>query len=69
VEGVRDIEKCPIRKAGHNLFVDIHVQVDPQMTVVRAHDIAHQVKDQIKSALPQVKDVLVHIEPHGHRGE
>jgi len=68
VEGVRDIEKCLIRKAGHNLFVDIHVQVDPQMTVVRAHDIAHRVKDQIKSALPQVKDVLVHIEPHGHLG-
>jgi len=68
VEGVKDIEKCLIRKAGHNLFVDIHVQVDPQMTVVRAHDIAHRVKDQVKSALPQVKDVLVHIEPHGHKG-
>jgi cation diffusion facilitator family transporter len=68
VEGVREIEKCLIRKAGHHYFVDIHVQVDPQMTVVRAHDIAHQVKDRIKASLPQVRDVLVHIEPHGHQG-
>lgn len=65
VDGVGNIEKCLIRKAGHHLFVDIHVQVDPQMTVVRAHDIAHQVKDDIKAAMPQVRDVLVHIEPHG----
>ncbi len=66
VEGVKDIEKCLIRKAGPRLFVDMHVQVDPQMTVLRAHDIAHKVKDKIKDGMPQVEDVLVHIEPHGH---
>jgi cation diffusion facilitator family transporter len=67
VPGVCNIEKCFVRKAGYNFFVDMHVRVDPQMTVVRAHDIAHQVKDTIRAALPQVRDVLVHIEPDGHK--
>lgn len=67
VPGVCNIEKCLVRKAGYNLFVDMHVRVDPQLTVVRAHDIAHEVKDTIRAALPQVRDVLVHIEPDGHK--
>jgi divalent metal cation (Fe/Co/Zn/Cd) transporter len=41
----------------------MHVEVDPQMTVQQGHEIAHNVKDQIRSAVPSVYDVLVHIEP------
>jgi cation diffusion facilitator family transporter len=62
-EGVIGIEKCLIRKMGGRYFVDMHVEVDPQMTVVRAHQIAHEVKDRVRSKLPQIQDVLIHIEP------
>jgi divalent metal cation (Fe/Co/Zn/Cd) transporter len=48
---------------GHQLFVDMHVEVDPQMTVLRSHEIAHEVKDKIREQMPNVSDVLVHIEP------
>ena len=41
----------------------MHVEVDPQMTVLRSHEIAHDVKDTIRGAMPAVSDVLVHIEP------
>jgi divalent metal cation (Fe/Co/Zn/Cd) transporter len=41
----------------------MHIEVDPQMTVVRSHEIAHEVKDKIREAMPSVHDVLVHIEP------
>jgi divalent metal cation (Fe/Co/Zn/Cd) transporter len=41
----------------------MHVEVDPQMTVQRSHDIAHTVKDKVRETLPRIKDVLVHIEP------
>jgi divalent metal cation (Fe/Co/Zn/Cd) transporter len=33
------------------------------MTVLRSHEIAHDVKDKIRDAIPAVSDVLVHIEP------
>jgi cation diffusion facilitator family transporter len=61
--GVEYVEKCVVRKMGYHYFVDMHVQVDPQMSVQRAHEISHQVKDQVRNTLPSVRDVLVHIEP------
>ncbi len=65
VDGVARVEKCFVRKAGHLLFVEMHVEVDPQMTVRRSHEIAHDVKDKIRETMPAVRDVLVHIEPLG----
>ena len=43
----------------------MHVEVDPQMTVLDSHKIAHDVKDKIRDALPAVSDVMVHVEPLG----
>jgi len=63
VQGVDCIEKCLVRKVGNDFFVDMHTQVDPQMTVQRSHDIAHDVKDRIRDQVPAVRDVLIHIEP------
>jgi cation diffusion facilitator family transporter len=61
--GVERVEKCFARKAGHLYFVEMHVEVNPQMTVLRSHEIAHDVKDKIRAVMPEVSDVLVHIEP------
>ncbi len=63
--GVDRVEKCFVRKVGYQYFVDMHVEVDPQMTVLRSHEIAHEVKDKVREAIPAVTDVLVHIEPLG----
>lgn len=63
VSGVAGVEKCFVRKMGYHYFVDMHVEVDPEMSVQRAHDIAHLVKDKIRGELPAVHDVLIHIEP------
>jgi cation diffusion facilitator family transporter len=65
IPGVARVEKCFVRKMGYQLYVDMHVEVDPQMTVLRSHEIAHDVKDKICGSLPAVSDVLVHIEPLG----
>jgi len=48
---------------GWQLYVDMHVEVDPQMTVLRSHEIAHAVKDKIRNTMSAVNDVLVHVEP------
>src|SRR5438874_10434704 len=63
VAGVEAVEKCLVRKMGYNYYVDMHVEVDPQMTVQRSHEIAHEVKDKIRSRIHAVRDVLIHIEP------
>jgi cation diffusion facilitator family transporter len=65
IPGVERVEKCFVRKMGYRLYVDMHVEVDPQMTVLHSHKIAHDVKDKIRDTIPAVADVLVHIEPLG----
>lgn len=64
-QGVDGVEKCFVRKMGFQLYVDLHVEVDPQMTVQASHDIAHKVKNHIRAQIPAVHDVLVHVEPRG----
>lgn len=63
VEGVLAVEKCYGRKSGTQYFFDLHVEVDPQMTVHDAHVVAHKVKDRILEDRDYAKNVLVHIEP------
>ena len=48
---------------GPTLYVDLHLEVDPQLSVIKAHEIAHEVKNRIRVEWPAVADVMVHIEP------
>ena len=61
--GVQRVEKCHVRKMGHRYYVDMHLEVDPLMTVQKGHAISHDVKDKVRERFPAVRDVLVHIEP------
>ena len=65
IPGVGGVEKCFVRKMGYRLYADMHVEVDPEMTVVHSHEIAHAVKNKVRAEIPTVSDVLVHIEPLG----
>jgi cation diffusion facilitator family transporter len=63
VPGVRCVEKLLIRKAGLEFLADMHVEVDPELTVREGHTIAHAVKDHVRKRMPSIKDVLIHVEP------
>lgn len=63
VPGVIDVEKTAARKSGTRYWIDMHIHVDPGMTVRDAHAVSHRVKDEIRGRMPEVADVLVHIEP------
>ena len=63
VPGVVGLDQCRVRKMGLEFYVDLHVGVDAEMSVREGHRIAHEVKDAIRAAIPEVADVLVHIEP------
>jgi cation diffusion facilitator family transporter len=63
VDGVRSCHKIRTRSSGGHVFVDLHIQVDPQITVAAGHHIAHEVVAAVKAKHPSVVDVLVHTEP------
>lgn len=63
VYGVKDTEKCFIRKAGMIYHVDLHVKVDANISVKEGHDIAHTLKNTLREHIPQLGHVLIHIEP------
>jgi cation diffusion facilitator family transporter len=68
-EGVADVkavEKLWVRKSGMEYFADIHIEVDPNLTVAAGHQIGHHVKDALKLRFPALRDVLVHLEPYPH---
>jgi cation diffusion facilitator family transporter len=61
--GVQRIEKCLVRKSGTNLFVELHVEVDPSVTIREGHRIGHQIKAALIAGNPRIQDVMVHLEP------
>jgi cation diffusion facilitator family transporter len=63
VKNVAGVEKCFARKTGFKYHVDLHLEVDPEITVRASHEIATRVRDKIRQQLPWVADVLVHVEP------
>lgn len=68
VEGVRDCHEIRTRGREDDAYVDLHVLVDNEMTVLESHHVATVIERDIKKAIPGVRDVVVHIEPvsHGH---
>lgn len=63
VPGVHGVEKLYARKTGLQYHVDLHLEVDPDITVRASHEIAHEVKQRITRELDWIADVLVHVEP------
>lgn len=62
--GVQGTEKIRIQQYGPDAHVDIDVEVNPLLTVEKAHKISQQVRLEIQKAWPSVRDVTVHIEPY-----
>lgn len=63
VNGVKGTEKCFVRKTGMSFHIDLHIWVDGEISVTQGHDIAHLVKESIQFELPEVANVLIHVEP------
>lgn len=63
VPGVLGVDKSYARKTGFRYHVDLHIEVDPSLTVAESHVIAGQVRSRVRDELGWVADVLVHVEP------
>ena len=64
VEGVCFVEKLAVRKTGLTYDVSLHVQADAALTLLDAHALGGAVKAAIRSRLPVVDHVHVHMEPY-----
>ena len=67
IPGVQGVDKAYARKTGLQYHVDLHIEVDPGMSVADAHVVAGHVRGRIRTDLPWVADVLVHVEPAAQR--
>ena len=65
VPGAWNPHRARIRTIGTHRIVDLDIEVDGNLTVQEAHEIAQQAEDAIVSCIHNVYDVLVHVEPRG----
>lgn len=63
IKGVRACHKIRTRGRPDEIYVDLHVQVAPDMHIDDAHNISYTIEEAIKKDIPEVTDVVVHMEP------
>ena len=69
VRGAHNPHRVRARKIGHYYMINLDIEVDPDLSVKDAHDIAKHVENSIKSNLRNIYDVMVHVEPLGNLEE
>jgi cation diffusion facilitator family transporter len=63
IKGVAGFHACRARRSAGAIEMDVHVQVAPDISVRAGHDIATAVEEAVQREVPEVSDVVVHIEP------
>jgi divalent metal cation (Fe/Co/Zn/Cd) transporter len=67
VEGVRQVHRVRTRGTEGEVLVDLHILLNPRMSLAAAHEVGNQVEAAIVARWPQVVDVVVHLEPDTER--
>ena len=62
--GVIAFHHLRTRKNGNTFIIDMHIKVDPDSSIVKAHDIATQVEESLKTTFGKRTQVNIHIEPY-----
>lgn len=63
IDQVESVHKIRTRKMGSGILADLHIQVDPEMTVRDGHRISKEVKNRLIQEGPNMIDVIIHLEP------
>ena len=61
--GVLGVELLRTRMFGNRVYVDLEIAADPNLTLAAAHEIAEDVHDAIEKTFPEVKHIMVHVNP------
>ncbi|MBR6498071.1 MAG: cation transporter, partial [Clostridia bacterium] len=62
-EGVMGVDVIRTREFGRKIYVDIEISADGSLSLLQAHDIAQRVHDRIETDFPEVKHIMVHVNP------
>lgn len=62
---IRDWHKLRTRTVGRELFMDLHILVDPHLTITEAHDICELLENELHRQITQPVNITVHVEPNG----
>ena len=63
MEGIWDAHELRTRRHGGQILVDLHVQVNDRISVSEGHYLSDRMSASLKSAFPEITDVVVHIDP------
>ncbi len=59
--GVHDLRT---RHAGPEQFIQFHLELDPELSLIQAHDISDEVEAAVQDGFPQAQ-VIIHADPFG----
>jgi len=60
---VKDVHNIRSRGSKNDLHIDMHIMVDPFISVEDSHKLAHRIEEEIKTEINKNTQVIVHIEP------
>ncbi len=63
IEGVENIHLLRTRRMGGHVLADVHLQVNGRISVSEGHFISDQVMYRLRKRFPDLKDVIIHIDP------
>jgi divalent metal cation (Fe/Co/Zn/Cd) transporter len=67
--GVQGVELLRTRMFGNRVYVDLEIAGDPGLSLAAAHEIAERVHDAIEQTYPDVKHIMVHVNPAKEQGK
>ena len=62
IPAIKSIHRVRTRGDGLYIFLDLHVVLSPDLSLKKAHQISHQLKEKLMREIPQLKDIIVHLE-------
>lgn len=64
VDGVQEAHQIRTRGLQGEIYLDLHILVDPQMTVGDSHKVVSDIEQKLSETYPEVQDILIYVEPN-----
>ena len=66
VEGASNPHRIRVRKLAHYYLIALDIEVDGKLLLEEAHQIGVEVEESLKASIPNIYDILIHVEPQGN---
>ena len=63
-EQVQDIHKIRSRGCMNDIYIDMHIMIDPNMSISESHLLTHKIEEEIKTKINNNCQVIIHVEPY-----